>query len=100
MPSVISGAGLEGFLGSSEDGGCCVWMLELQLWSRGEEEQEEGEAAALPVAFLSFRTLNTAGLSLAFCPALCFFKVFPPFLGVNVASMLGSCRKLFEKLLH
>lgn len=78
MPSVISGAGLEGFLGSFENGGCCVWMLELQLWSRGEgEEEEEGEAAALPVAFLSFRTLNTAGLSLAFCPALV-FKVFHP----------------------
>ena len=51
MPSVTSGARLEGFLGSFEDLGCCVWMLGLLLWSQGK--QEEGKAAALPVVFLS-----------------------------------------------
>lgn len=47
MPSVTSGAQLDGFLGSFEDLGCCAWMLELRLWSWGKEE---GKAA---VAFLS-----------------------------------------------
>lgn len=36
-------------------------------------------------------TLNTAGLSLAFCAVLC-FKVFLPFLGMNMASDIFQLR--------